>query len=498
MIQQNKILSYISIALIVLSSLFFCIYSIDTIDSGFILSFIGRLDNGQILYRDFDIVRPPGSIILWDIILSFIPKNWEYLFIFTRVLLLIEIFFISYLLYHSFLKNTNKLMIGILFISILHTFPLMPWHTIDGILFGTLAIYSFRKKWFLLSILFAIISASTKQSYYAFAFVFSLISFYFFIKKPLITKIERAYITLLSVFLVFIIWKYKLHETYTAQILQITSSSNFQQFIDAGIKSYFFGRIRYNILFIFFLGIIYFEKKLHIKYYFYISTILILFVFYTEILNNTFFISSNVLLVFLFVLYIKLNKKTPVFFLFVLAWCSSLSWGYNKPMFLVISIYIILFNKYIHTYIHTVILLSILSPILYQRMLSPYMQQNFFKKDYIFASDIPVVSGIFMEKDTYIYFKETMYLNKKYNNPIFLPANPLGDVITNYYPLRASWEMDVEMVSDGKIPNDNHYYIVDKKPIVEFREGFFKSSLTKEIISSKTKIDSTKFMYIYK
>lgn len=497
MMLKNNILSYINISLIVLCSIFFCIYSIDTIDSGFILSFIGRLDNGQILYKDFDIVRPPGSIILWDILLSFIPKNWEYLVIFTRILLLLEILFISYLLYHSFLQKTNKLMIGILFISILHTFPLMPWHTIDGILFGALAIYSFRKKWFLLSILFAIISASTKQSYYVFALVFSLISFYFFIKKPLITKIERVYITLLSVFLVFIIWKYKLHETYIEQIQQITSSSNLQQFIDAGIKSYFFGRIRYNILFIFFLGIVFYEKKLDVKHYFYISTIFILFVFYTEIFNNIFLISSNVLLVFMFVLYIKFNKKPLIFFLFVLAWCSSLSWGYNKPMFLVISIYIILFNKYIHTYIHTVMLLSILSPILYQRMLSPYMQQNFFKKDYIFASDIPVVSGIFMEKDTYDYFKETIYLNKKYNNPIFLPANPLGDVITNYYPLRASWEMDVEMVSKNKIPN-NHYYIVDKNPIVGFREGFFKSSLTKEIVSSKTKIDSTKFMYIYK
>lgn len=497
MIQKNNILSYINISLIVLCSIFFCIYSIDTIDSGFILSFIGRLDAGQILYKDFDIVRPPGSIILWDILLSFIPKNWEYLVIFTRILLLLEILFISYLLYHSFLQKTNKLMIGILFISILHTFPLMPWHTIDGILFGSLAIYSFRKKWFLLGVLFAIISASTKQSYYIFALVFSLISFYFFIKKPLISRMESIYLTILSFFLVFIIWKYRLHETYIEQIQQITSSSNLQQFINAGIKSYFFKRIRYNILFLFFLGIIFYEKKLHIKYYFYISTLLTLLVFYAEIFNHTFFISSNVLLIFLSVLYIKFNKNLPLFFLFALAWCSSLSWGYNKPMFLIIPIYIAMFGN-IHTYIHTTISLLILLPvILYQRVLNPYMQQNVFQKDYIFVLDIPVISGIFMEKDTYDYFKETIYLNKKYNNPIFLPANPLGDVITNYYPLRASWEMDVEMVSKNKIPN-NHYYIVDKNPIVEFREGFFKSSLTKEIVSSKTKIDSTKFMYIYK
>ena len=73
------------------------------------------------------------------------------------------------------------------------------------------------------------------------------------------------------------------------------------------------------------------------------------------------------------------------------------------------------------------------------------------------------------------------------------------DVMTNKFPGRASWEMDIENPTYKKysysLPT---VFAVDRKPFVNDTVGFYKSSTTNRVVLSKNKIDSTKFFIIYK
>jgi predicted membrane-bound dolichyl-phosphate-mannose-protein mannosyltransferase len=53
----------------------------------------------------------------------------------------------------------------------------MPWHTIDGIFFAIISIFSTHKKYYLSAIILALFAASTKQSFYLFFIIFIIINF---------------------------------------------------------------------------------------------------------------------------------------------------------------------------------------------------------------------------------------------------------------------------------------------------------------------------------
>ncbi|MGV4415014.1 hypothetical protein [Chryseobacterium sp. T1] len=137
------------------------------------------------------------------------------------------------------------------------------------------------------------------------------------------------------------------------------------------------------------------------------------------------------------------------------------------------------------------------------RILYPYFNVNFFKTNYVFSKDIPIISGIYLSKETNDYCKEAYNLRKKYKKVVYLPGSPLLDVISNTYNNRASWEMDVEYPNFEKdiknmIKSNSVYYIIDKKPAISINHAYFKSTFTSKVIENKTKVDSTNYFYIYK
>lgn len=132
------------------------------------------------------------------------------------------------------------------------------------------------------------------------------------------------------------------------------------------------------------------------------------------------------------------------------------------------------------------------------RFIYPYFSESPLKIRFIRATNINAISGIYMSEKNYLYFKESYRLHKKYNKITFLPGNPVADIINNDFPGRASWEMDVEYPNWTADKSTNNCIIVDKNPAIEYRNGFFKSSITTYLLKNKTKIDSTKYFYIYK
>lgn len=151
-------------------------------DDGFILGYVWRLVNGEIPYRDFIYVRPPGSIYLHAMWFRLVPDNWVN---FTgRAVYCLELMAASmvaaWALTQSaetpeFVKKNWRAFGGVAFVVSASTLIPFPWHTVDGIFFASLAgalILASRQsssatKWkCLLGGCLLVMAALCKQSFY--------------------------------------------------------------------------------------------------------------------------------------------------------------------------------------------------------------------------------------------------------------------------------------------------------------------------------------------
>lgn len=155
-------------------------------DDGLILSQSQRLLHGEIPHKDFLSPRPVGSPLVHTLDLL-VPLPTIF---FSRLLVLSEILITAVLLVHLLFKETvvwrsvtvrSAIVITTMLIN-LHQFPLMSWHTIDGILFcaiGTHFAFNARTtnaRYFLpISAVFIGFSPLIKQSFFPMAIVGILI-----------------------------------------------------------------------------------------------------------------------------------------------------------------------------------------------------------------------------------------------------------------------------------------------------------------------------------
>ncbi|MGV0939596.1 hypothetical protein [Empedobacter sp. ULE_I140] len=502
---RNQILFFLLCFLTVFYVIFSSIYGLDNIDSGFILSFIGRIDAGQTLYKDFDLVRPFGNVIFWDLLLKVISKDSHYLLLISRFIFVLESLLISFFL----MKIANvtqyyKIYTLLIFFLFIHYFNLMPWHTVDGIFFGVIAIYFCQRKYFLSSIILSLIAASSKQSFYIFAAFTIAVNLVLLYKNGYkIKKKDFLFFLFTILCIVFISYKYDLFNNFNLFIQQTSNSSSLKQLFQAGVKTYFFNTTLKNILFLVFLIFVWFYNSTSFTTILFYISAFTLFITYLSPINQHIPANYiNILFVYFVVLFIKFKKvNISGLLIIVIAWCSSLSWGYNSPIFLIGYIFLYIFKDYL-TYrfllIGCILTLSVFS---YIRLMHPYFNKNFEQTPYVYCNDLPIVSGIFMPQEIYLNYKEGITISKKYKKVIFIPGNPMMDIMTKSYYNRASWEMDVEFPSNkiDKSTRDNSVtFAIDKNPAIRFDDGFFKSTYTSTIIKTRSKIDSTKSYYIYK
>jgi hypothetical protein len=131
-----QIASYVAIAV-------FMSYKLATIgfnpsDDGFILAQSKRILDGDIPHRDFLSPRPAGSPLLHSFEL-FLPTPQ---IITSRIIVFVQLMFTSLMLCYLLCRQTflwkmkeiRLLLIIIVMTLSTHQFPLMPWHTIDGIM----------------------------------------------------------------------------------------------------------------------------------------------------------------------------------------------------------------------------------------------------------------------------------------------------------------------------------------------------------------------------
>lgn len=503
---RNKIL-FFDIALYFIFGAFLClicIYGVDNADSGYVLSYIERLDMGQLPYQDFDLVRPFGNVIFWDLLLSSVSKDSYYLLLIARGITVIQYLLSSYVISCLiFPKQSRALSTLLISILLMHTFPIMPWHTTDGIFWGVLAIWCLKKEWFLSAIILAIFAISSKQSFYFFGGCVVVFSMYKSYKNNFaVRKNDILTFAILSSIALYAALKYDLISNLPLIIQQTKSDNALSQLYKSGIKSYFFNTFLANLFFIGLLLMLYYQKKIVSKnVVFIITTVLIVGFYITPLFTKGSYHYANQLFVLFLALQLRYHPKDLIgYWLLFLAWSSSLSWGYNQPTLLLGIIYLYLFKEYFTPSALRIGSISLIFVMFGIRINFPYFNDNLFRTKYVYCRDIPIISGLLMTQKDYDYYKESLEVSKTYKNIIFLPGSPLLDVINNTFNNRASWEMDVEYpnyVIDLNNKNKETIYAVEKKPTIPYEKGFFKSSYTNEIISRTKKIDSTTYFNIY-
>lgn len=494
----NNQRSKINTGLILVSCLYFVfiiIYSVNQYDLGFILSFVKRIEQGQVIYKDFDYVRPFFGVAFWDYLLYIIPSQSNYLILFSRIFVILESLIIVLLIQKIFSDKIKISVSVLLTVCFLHSFPIMPWHTIDGILFSVLSIFFFKKKYILSSLIFILFACLTKQSFFIFGIGFSIITI---VNQYRDFKLKKQDIYIFMGFLLFfiiILYQYHLIENIKYFLSQVLYSSASSGFYSAAVKPYLFDKTFENILFLSLL-IILCIVKIKIEIIDYCLTAIFTILMIIPFLNNGTYLFIHQIYVILLVLFIKYkNQNKLIYLLFFVGWSSSISWGYNNPAFFIfILIYNFLHQK--NKYIYFLWSLSLFSLFFY-RIKYTYLSDNILDSKYIFTKNISAVSGLLISEKENNYISEAQKLNQEYKNLIFVPGSPLLDLINHNFPNRASWEMDVEYPNWQSDADSLKTHVIAVDNMQSYKEGFYKSSFTKTVISNKKIIKKTKSFTIY-
>lgn len=486
------------IALSLLYLAFVCIFTIDQWDLGFLPSMIGRLKSGQTIYEDFDYVRPFFSIIFWDYILFFIPSTSEYFILLCRFFVIVECVIICVIIQKLIFYNVRLNVTLFFVISFLHTFPIMLWHTIDGIFFGVISLYFYKRKLLLSSLIFLGFTALTKQSF----FIFSL-GIFFIVLKDLFKNFKYVkkdffiFIIFLSLFAVSL-YRYKIIDNFQLFFNQVFSSTSSSGFYQSSIAPYFFESKLKSILFICFLLFVYccnIKRELVNKI---LLIIFLLIVIYPVYFNGK-YVGIHSVFLLLVVLFFKYDRENKfIFFLLFLNWSASISWGYNIPVFLIF----ILVYRFIEQKNKFILMLWMISlgSFLGYRLIYTYQSENPLYSHYLITKGMPSISGLFISEREYSYLIESRKIKEEYEDVVFLPGSPILDIINENFITRASWEMDVEYPNwkNDFLKLKTNTVAIDNQQFEIFKEGFYKSSFTVEMTKQKKIIKKTKYFTIYK
>lgn len=146
-------------------------YGMDTTDFGFFYGHAWRILLGEVPYRDFFYVKPPLSLYWHAFWLWLTPERFSVLG--GKAGFYAEMLAASWLgaLYLARAVDLRRLGVPLPLLATLgfvwsvHAFPPMPWHTVEGVLFGAGALYAVAAGHPLLAGMLAAASALTKQSY---------------------------------------------------------------------------------------------------------------------------------------------------------------------------------------------------------------------------------------------------------------------------------------------------------------------------------------------
>ena len=187
-------------------ALFFCLlvtyplayapYGVNETDGGFITGLAWQILQGKQLYTEVIYVRPPLTVWLRALELCLLPTNWAILA--ERVFFYWKIGLAAWLAADALAFGKKKWQLAALgFVVSAHSYPAAAWHTVDGVLFGTIGLWCFFRKpetsakpliFSFLAGVFSVLAMLCKQSFFPLAVVIFALAAVFLWKK----KIDKA------------------------------------------------------------------------------------------------------------------------------------------------------------------------------------------------------------------------------------------------------------------------------------------------------------------
>lgn len=152
-------------------AVFYAPYGMDTTDFGFFYGYAWRVVQGEIPYRDFFYINPAVPLFWHALWIKLTPENYNILggkLGFMAEMLATSWFaalFLAKVFDFTRLQVSTALLATAGFVWGVHTFPAMPWHTVDGIFFASAALYAGAAGVPVLAGVLAALSMLTKQSY---------------------------------------------------------------------------------------------------------------------------------------------------------------------------------------------------------------------------------------------------------------------------------------------------------------------------------------------
>ena len=159
------------IALLLMYAVCYAPYGMDTTDFGFFYGYPWRLLQGQVPYRDFYFITPPAALCWHAFWLSITPD--EITVLAGKLGFLAELaaaawmgaLYLARIFDFKHIGLPPTLLVAPGFVWGVHSFPPMPWHTVDGVFFGSASLLAGISGWPVLAGICAGVCMLTKQSY---------------------------------------------------------------------------------------------------------------------------------------------------------------------------------------------------------------------------------------------------------------------------------------------------------------------------------------------
>ncbi len=515
-------------------------------DDGFITALSWRIYNGQLPYIDFIYVRPPLTLFLHTLPFLILPQ--EIVVFSERVLFYVSLAVGSYfgsksvlvVIEESFGRIDTYLLSILVFIYSVNSFTPMAWHSIDGVLFGSIGVYFILtgRTWVYtgVGLLFLSLAALTKQSFYPLPFAAIV---YIFLSTRSSKKSGFSFALLVLYaggFYAFMSFT----GMWTEFVAQTTSETTFRDAYTVGVYAYLHSSVLYfAIPLIIYLILNHFRQLKWCQILMtYTPLVVVFFAFaYSTAfyLNRLFFKEMSyhdylqleygdpvpTVLFIWAVIYLAANAGNKRLFaglglMLSLSWCGAISWAHHSPHLYSapwIIIPVIAGVQYFGTKTPDRLIWGLIAlglVVYYLAYLKPFNSEIRSKMDYDLGNVVPELSRINGDQRIYSQLQELSVLFKRYAKPsAVLPAMPMADLFYKQpFPLPIDWPMNCEIASKHKqvlaAIGDNCYYIFINREWLDEEKKWnnenrkFSSKVTVFVSKNWQLVDNTGAYLIYK
>jgi hypothetical protein len=336
--------------IVVIYCLIYAPFGLNDTDSGFITSLAWQVLSGKTLYTEVTYVRPPMSVWMRMLELKLLPEHLQ--IIGERYFFYLKMAAISYFAAACLSKGDRRWQLATLnFVIGVHCYPPAAWHTIDGLLFATFALWLSNSARLLCNFFTGVIMMAAILSKQVF-WIMPVAMWFYWITAIQLKRDSMAFVVGFVLTYVLFWCVMQQNGSYDAYWNLTSASTNFAQLLQHGLFDYF----DWYLLALPFVLLLLINryKLIHVEIHVVLGLSLVLLGFigvylwqihsrdtYTAPFAAARFLHILAVFYLFFHGFVLKKRPNPAFIaitvLVSISWASSVSWGYNLPIFLPIA-----------------------------------------------------------------------------------------------------------------------------------------------------------------